>query len=64
MSERTNVLLISDSVDYINIKQTEIILMQMKQSICMIKGKSTGTGFFCHINYENKDIRCLITSHK
>ena len=30
----------------------------------MIKGKSTGTGFFCRINYENKDIPCLITSYQ
>ena len=46
------------------LKQIEIILMQMKKSICMIIGKSTGTGFFCRINYENKDIPCLITSYQ
>ena len=64
MSERTNVIVISDTVGYVTTKQMETILMQMKKSICMIKGKSTGTGFFCHINYENKDIPCLITSNQ
>ena len=64
MSERTDVLVISDAVGYVNTKQMETILMQMKKSICMIKGKSTGTGFFCRINYENKNIPCLITSYQ
>ena len=64
MSERTDVLVISDAVSYVTTKQMETILMQMKKSICMIKGKSTGTGFFCRINYENKDIPCLITSYQ
>ena len=64
MSERTGVLVIPDKVDCVTIKQMEIILMQMKQSICKIKGKSAGTGFFCHINYENKDISCLMTSNQ
>ena len=64
MSERTEELVISNSVGYVTIKQMETILMQMKRSICMIKGKSIGTGFFCRINYENKDIPCLITSYQ
>ena len=64
MSERTEEIVISDVVDYVTIKQMETILMQMKRSICMIKGKSIGTGFFCRINYENKDIPCLITSNQ
>ena len=64
MSERTDMLVISDSVDYVSIKQTEIILMQMNKSICMIRGKTLGTGFFCLINYENKDIPCLITNYQ
>ena len=64
MSERTDVIVISDTVGYVTTKQMETILMQMKKSICMIKGKPTGTGFFCRINYENKDIPCLITSYQ
>ena len=64
MQERTNVLVISDIVDFITIKQMEIILLQMKKTICMIKGKSIGTGFFCSINYENKNIPCLITNYQ
>jgi len=63
MQERTNVLVISDMVDFITIKQTETTPLQTKKSICMIKGKSTGTGFFCCTNYENKNIPCLITNY-
>ena len=63
MSERTNVMVISDAFVYVTIKQMETILMQMKRSICIIKGKSTGIGFFCRINYQNKDIPCLVTSN-
>ena len=64
MSERTDMLVISDAVGYVTTKQMETILMQMKKSICMIKGKSTGIGFFCLINYEDKGIPCLITSNQ
>ena len=64
MSERTDVLVISDAVCHVTIKQMETILKQMKRSICMIKGKSAGTGFFYRIINENKDIPCLITSNQ
>ena len=30
--------------------------LQLQKSICKIKGKLIGTGFFCYINYENKKI--------
>ena len=46
MSERTDEIVISDAVGYVTKKQLETILMQMKKSICMIKGKSTGIGIF------------------
>ena len=42
------------AVDFVTIKQREIISMQLQKSICKIKGKLIGTGFFCYINYENK----------
>ena len=64
MSERIDEGTIIGAVDFVKIKEMETILMQMKKSICKIKGKSTGTGFFCHINYENKDIPCLMTSNQ
>ena len=63
MAERTDEGIIIDSVDFVTIKQTETILMQMKKSICKIKGKLIGTGFFCHMNYENKEIPCLMTNY-
>ena len=50
MSERIDEGIIEGAVDYVTIKQTQTILMQMKECICKIKGKLKGTGFFCHIN--------------
>ena len=47
------------SINYISIKETEIILKQMKMSICKIFGKKMGTGFFCNVN----GIPCLMTNH-
>ena len=63
MSERTDEGTTTDAVDFVTIKQKEIISMQLQKSICKIKGKLTGTGFFCYINYENKNIPCLMTNY-
>ena len=63
MLERIDEGTIKEAIDFVTIKQTEEILNQMKNSICKIKGKSTGTGFFCYINYEDTDIPCLITNY-
>ena len=63
MSERTDKGTTTDAVDFVAIKQREIISMQLQKSICEIKGKLTGTGFFCYINYENKNIPCLMTNY-
>ena len=64
MSERTDELIIPDALDFITRKQTETISIQMEKSICMIKGKSIGTGFFCCLNFENIYIPCLMTSYQ
>ena len=37
--------------------------MQLQKSICKIKGKISGIGFFCYINYENKNIPCFMTNY-
>ena len=63
MEEIINEGIIKDSIDSLTIKQTEEILNQMKKSICKISGEKTGTGFFCDINHENKDIPCLMTNY-
>ena len=63
MEERIEEGIIKESIDSITIKQTEEILNQMKNSICKINGKTTGTGFFCYINYEGKEIPCLVTNY-
>ena len=63
MSERRDEGTTTDAVDFVAIKQKEIISMQLQKSICKIKGKLIGTGFFCYINYENKNIPCLMTNY-
>ena len=63
MEDRVDEGIMDESVAFITIKQTEEILKQMKQSICKIKGKLIGTGFFCYINYKNKNIPCLMTNY-
>ena len=54
---------IKGSINYITIKKTEKIIRQLKTSICKISGNKIGTGFFCYINLEGKDIQCLITNY-
>jgi len=53
-----------DVVNPITIKQTCIILNQMKNSVCKIyrKDGAKGTGFFCVISYKNKTMKVLITN--
>ena len=54
-----------DNYSYkVNIKNTEKILAQMKSNVCKIyNGETKGTGFFCKISHENKDINLLITNN-
>ena len=52
-----------DAVDPISIESTEIILKQMKTSVCKIHGKNNGTGFFTKIPYKNHFLPVLITNN-
>ena len=63
MSERIDEGTIKGAVDFVKIKGMETILIQMKKSICVIRGKLKGTGFFWRINYENKEVPCLLTNY-
>ena len=55
---------IKNSPDYVSISGTQTILSQMKNSICKIKINNTnGTGFFCKIPYENKEMNVLMTNY-
>ena len=63
MEERIEEGIIKESIEPVTIRQTEEILKQMKKSICKIKGKITGTGFFCYVYYKGKDIPCLMTNY-
>ena len=55
---------IKDSLDPVSIEQTEIILDQMKESVCKIhiEGKH-GTGFFMQVPYDNQSLKLLITNN-
>ena len=63
MSKRTDEGTTTGAVDFVAIKQKEIISMQLQKSICKIKGKLIGTGLFFYINYDNKNIQCLFTKY-
>lgn len=56
---------ITESSLQISMETTEIILKQMKKSVCKIlNGNKKGTGFFCNIPLQNdKIIKVLITNY-
>ena len=62
MSNIINGYKINGTIESITIEKTEIILNQLKNSICKIEGKEIGTGFFCKINNRDKIIPVLITN--
>ena len=55
---------IKDSLEPVSIEQTEIILDQMRESVCKIhiEGKH-GTGSFVQVPYDNQLLRLLITNN-
>ena len=49
---------------FVTIEKTKIILDQLQNRICKIKNmKGKGTGFFCKIPFENKNISVLMTNN-
>ena len=54
---------INGAIEHVTMKQTEIILNQMKKSVCKILGTKYGTGFFCELKINNKKIPALITNY-
>ena len=42
---------------------TKEILDQMEKSFCKIEGKDNQLGFFCYLNYQNKNITALLTKN-
>ena len=53
----------NNAISSLTINETEIILKQMKTSICKISGKRIGTGFFCIINKGSEKVPCLLTNY-
>ena len=51
--------------DSVSMKGTEMILKQMKECICKIylKNGNKGTGFFCNVKDNNKNILVMITNN-
>ena len=48
----------------LSLSQLDIIIKQMKKSVCKIKiNNFTGTGFFCYIPFDYIDLPVLVTSH-
>ena len=54
---------IKGAIEPITMKQTEIILNQMKKSECKILGPKYGTGFFCKLEINKEKIPVLITNY-
>ena len=63
MEERIEEGKVNGAIEYITIEQTDIILSQMKKSICKVSGKKEGTGFFCKLNLNEKAIPVLMTNY-
>ena len=52
------------AIEPATMNQTEIILKQMKKSVCKILGPKYGTGFFCKLKINNNNnILVLITNY-
>ena len=62
MEKRINEGGINGAIDILTVLQIEIILNQMKKSICKIKGQTIGTGFFCKIEIDKEKFPVLITN--
>ena len=55
---------IKDAIEPATMRQTEIILNQMKKSVCKILlGPKYGTGFFCKLKINDNEIKVLITNY-
>ena len=55
---------IKDSLSPVSIQTMEIILEQMKNSVCKIHIEgNNGTGFFIEVSYNNKLYKLLITNN-
>ena len=54
---------IKGAIEPATMRQTEIILNQMKKSVCKILEPKYGTGFFCKLEINNCKIPVLITNY-
>ena len=63
MDDRIEEGYIPGTINSIPIDKVKKILDQMKNSVCKIKGKKIGTGFFCKILYNNELIPVLMTNY-
>ena len=62
--ERKTEASLNDSIKPVSIKDTELILQQMKKCVCKIHlGPKKGTGFFIKIPYKNQLLNALMTNN-
>ena len=54
---------IQKAIDALSLDNIDKITEKMKTCICQVYGQLTGTGFFCRIPYEGKNIPVLMTNY-
>ena len=54
---------IQRAIDALSLDNIDKITEKMKTCICQVYGQLTGTGFFCRIPYEGKNIPVLMTNY-
>ena len=54
---------IQKTIDALSLDNIDKITEKMKTCICQVYGQLTGTGFFCRIPYEGKNIPVLMTNY-
>ena len=55
---------LKDSIKPVSIKETQIILEQMKTCVCRIHlGSKKGTGFFIKVPFQNQLLNVLMTNN-
>ena len=63
MEGRIDETKITGAIDALSLDNIDKITEKMKTCICQVYGQLTGTGFFCRIPYEGKNIPVLMTNY-
>ena len=64
MNEANNEKKLEDYPSPVTVEGAKIILKQLEKCSCKIENQNCkGTGFFCHIPYENRKLNVMITNN-